>query len=235
MKTETTTPGTTTQSTTTTHSTTPPKTPPGGKVVLITGGSSYHPAEGNATSHSAEIFLPNSPNEPCILHDLPAPYSGHTQDGGMICGGRGQRGSLNNNCRQWNQEEGKFPINPVHEFNPARGSLVSWTPMSEMETFLIGGDGPSESFNSSTIVKPGVFDGYKGFYLKYYLYGSCAVADPETDTVVIIGGNTDSYKVTSLYNEDGWVEDFGNLHYMRWRHGCTSYVANKKRVTNYCF
>ena len=226
MKTETTTPGTTTHSTT--HSNTTRKTPPGGKVVLITGGSSRQ--DSNATLHSAEIFFPNSPNEPCILHDLPAPYSGHTQDGGMICGGWG-----NPNCRQWNQEEGKFPINPVHEFNPPRGSLVSWTPVSEMETFLIGGDGPSESFNSSTIVKPGVFDGYKGFHLKYYLYGSCAVPDPESDTVVIIGGNTAHDRVTSLYNEDGWVEDFGNLHYMRWRHGCTSYVANKKRVTNYCF
>ena len=185
MKTETTTPSTTTQSTTTTNSTTTRKTPHGGKVVLITGGFSR--LDRNATSHSAEIFLPNSPNKPCILHDLPAPYISHTQDGGMICGGLGHMGKPNNNCRQWNQEEGKFPINPVHEFNPPRGSLVSWTPVSEMETFLIGGDGPSESFNSSTIVKPGVFDGYKGFYLKYYLYGSCAVPDPESDTVVIIG------------------------------------------------
>ena len=107
MKTETTTPGTTTHSTT--HSNTTRKTPPGGKVVLITGGSSRQ--DSNATLHSAEIFFPNSPNEPCILHDLPAPYSGHTQDGGMICGGSGGYNPDNQtwNCRQWNQKEGKFP------------------------------------------------------------------------------------------------------------------------------
>ena len=213
--------------------TTQKPTPAVEKVVLITGGDNEK--DFYATVHSAEIFLPNSPFNTCILPDLTDPYWGHTQDGGMICGGLGHMGKPNNNCRQWNQEEGKFPINPVHEFNPPRGSLVSWTPVSEMETFLIGGDGPSESFNSSTIVKPGVFDGYKGFYLKYYLYGSCAVPDPESDTVVIIGGNTAHDRVTSLYNEDGWVEDFGVLNYKRLWHGCTSYVADKKRVTTYCF
>ena len=224
MKTETETPGTTTQSTT--YSTTTRKTP-GGKGVLITGGS---------RSTSAEIFLPNSPNKRCILPDLPRPFYWHTQEGGMICGGQSRNGTMNN-CHQWIPEEGKFTTKPVHEFNPPRDALVSWTPVSQRETFLIGGSGSPDgaSQKTSSIVKSGVFDGSKGFDLKYKLYGSCAVPDPETDTVVIIGGNHEGNpgnKITSLYNEDGWVEDFGNLHHQRWWHGCTSYVADNKRVGN---
>ena len=190
--------------------------------------------DGNATLHSAEIFSPNSP--PCILPDLPARYYTHTQDGGMICGGY----YTQYNCRQWSPKEGIFPDEPVHRFKPGRFVHVSWTPVSEKETFLIGGGTNIESRNSSTLVKPGTIEGSNGFPLKYPLYGACSIPDPETDTVIITGGNlysspTPRYKLTSLYNEEGWVENFGNLTYERKYHGCTSYVADQKRVQNYCF
>jgi len=119
-------------------------------------------------------------------------------------------------------------------FKPGRYQQVSWTPVFEKETFLIGGGShtkSSTSKNSSTIVKPGTFEGTAGFNLKYKIYAACSMPDPETDTVIITGGNDYSprNKITSLYNEDGWVEDFGNLNYERVFHGCTSYVADKKR------
>ena len=230
MKTETSTPVSTTYSTT--PSTTSLKTTPTGNVILITGGG-YKIEDDNATLHSAEIFLPNSPNTPCVLPDLPAPYAGHTQDGGMICGG--YFNSTRYNCRKWNSNEGKFPKKPYHYFKPGRYHLVSWTPVSEKETFLMGGSG-SAAINSTTIVKPGVTEGYKGFDLKDSLIGACSIPDPETDTLVITGGNTiyqtsDNNKITSLYNEDGFVEYLDNLNYPRLHHGCASYIAaNKKRV-----
>ena len=194
-----------------------------GNVVLITGGR-------NAL-HSAEIFFPNSPSKPCILPELPAPYWRHTQDGGMICGGD------NTNiytCHQWNSEEGKFPERPVHEFKPSRYEHVSWTPASTSETFLIGG-GSKSLRSTSTIVKQGLFSGFGGFALKHPLFGACSIPDPETDTVIITGGNLNdpNFKITSLYNENGFVEDFGMLKFKRYRHGCTSYVADQKRVNKF--
>ena len=237
MKTETTTAGTTHTTThTTTHSTTTSKSSPDDNmVVLITGG--WGNQDRNATLHSAEIFSPNF--APCILPDLPAPYVAHTQDGGMICGGF-EGNDTRYTCRQWSPKEGNFPDEPVHRFEPGRYVHVSWTPVSENETFLMGGGSTKErARNTSTIIQPGIYSGpYFNFTLKYPLYAACSIPDPETDTVVITGGNYDSKptnRITSLYNEDGWVADFGNLNYPRRFHGCTSYVANKKRVTNYCF
>ena len=149
----------------------------------------------------------------------------------MICGG--YYAKTHDNCRQWNSKEEIFPRKPVHTFKPSRYFHVSWTPVSGKVTYLMGGGGSKLIGNSTTIVKPGVLLGYKGFDLVYPLFGACAIPDPETDSVVITGGNTnsvDEYKITSLYNVDGFVENFGNLNYQRWLHGCTSYVADNKRV-----
>ena len=130
-----------------------------GNVVLITGGRSEKDV--NATMHSAEIFFPNSPNKPCILPELPAPYLRHTQDGGMLCGGF----ETGNTCHQWNSKEGKFPEKPIHEFKPGRHHLVSWIPVSERGTFLIGG-GSEGARDTSIIVKQGTFLGTGGFDLR---------------------------------------------------------------------
>merc|ERR1719312_362846 len=221
----------------TTHRVTTRKPAHGGNVVLITGGYNYNNkgSDLNATLHSVEIFRPNNPSYPCILPELPASYYGQSQDGGMICGGYYTR--TRNNCRQWNSKERKFPSKTVHEFKPSRYFHVSWTPVSEKkETFLIGG---GTSRNSSNVVKQGVIEGYKGpeTLPNLPLWGACSIPDPDTDTVIITGGNTDykspkapQLRVTSLYNEDGFIENFGNLTFRRMNHGCTSYIANKKRV-----
>ena len=206
-----------------------------GKVVLITGGANKYDHE--ATVNSAEIFVPNSPNNPCLLPNLPAAYDKHTQSGGMICGGwnsifyKGKDNWGTRFCHQWNSEEGKWYDKPVHEFNPGRYALVSWSPASEKETFLIGNGGRADklAMNTSTKVKPGIYEGTHGFKLKYPFGGGCSVPDPETDTLVITGGWA-SLTLTSLYNENGFVEYFGNLTHKRAKHGCSSYFDDNKRV-----
>ena len=228
MKTETSPPVITTHSTShkTTHSTsTRGPSSDEGDVVLITGGYGKNP---NATLHSAEIFLPKTPGAPCILPDLPYRYYGHTQDGGMICGGYYRE--TQNTCRQWNSAEGKFPFKLVHEFKPGRYNLVSWTPVSEKETFLYGGGSNIASKTTITIVKPGIFEGIPArFNLTYPLNGACSIPDPDTDTVVITGGYQEE-GLTFVYNKTGPVRPLGNLVHARYNHGCTSYVVDNKRV-----
>jgi len=197
------------------------------KVVLITGGLNKEDHE--ATVHSAEIFLPDFPDSPCILPALPVAYSEHSQDGGLLCGGYAKETRFN--CRQWNSTEGNFPAKPVHEFKHDRKNHVSWTPVAEKETFLIGGGGTdSGAMNSSTIVKPGVFEGSHGFDLTIPIYAACAIPDPDTDTLIITGGDPENETSTSLYNEDGFIESFGTLNHGRAHHGCTSYVTHNKRI-----
>ena len=192
-----------------------------GYAILLTGGLSDR--HRNATLHSAEIFLTKSPNSPCLLPDLPVRTFGHTQDGGLMCGGL----YSHNYCRQWNSTEGKFPKSPAHEVTPGRYYHVSWTPVSGKETYLIGG---VNAHRSASIVKPGKFSLAEGFNLKNPLStGACAIPDPDTDTILITGGHFQN-RITTLYNKTGFVEDFGNLYYDRNEHGCASFVADAKRV-----
>ena len=42
-------------------------------------------------------------------------------------------------------------------------------------------------------------------------------------------------KTVSVYNKTGFVGNIANLINHRWNHGCTSYVADNKRVNCSCF
>ena len=210
-------------------------------VVLITGGGE------SRTQFSAEIFSPNNPDKPCILPDLPYDYVLHTQDGGMLCGGLRNQ-ILTTTCRQWNSTEGRFLEEPVHKFEHGRHGHVSWTPVSKEKTYLMGGSKKGAFIvglhnpNTSTVVTKGKYNGAEGFNLKYSIFGACSIPNPETDTVIITGGGGDGHidsvvdednrYITSLYNENGFIENFGNLIHPRKFHGCTSYVADKRRVNN---
>ena len=222
IKTETSTPGTTPS--TTTHVSTTHRTEHG-KVVLITGGGG---GDFNATAHSAEIFLPNSPDKHCILPELPAAYVGHTQDRGMICGGI----RTENTCRQWNSTAGNFPSKTEHEFKPGRSHHVSWTPVSGKETFLFGGQSRL-AMNTSTLLRPGKYEGIQLFYPNYPDEGACSIPDPDTDTVIITGGyrGVGGFSIkASLYNTTGFMKNLGTLNHGRANHGCTSYISKNKRV-----
>lgn len=225
---------TTTSAQSTTHSTTSTTSPSFssyfGNVLLISGGTNT--LDSKSTGHSAEIFLPNSPNTPCILPDLPFRYYLHSQNGDLLCGG--SFSDTSRNCRKWSSTEGKFSEKPVHEFKLYRSGHVSWSPVSENGTFLMGGGSKEEGMNSSTFVETGIINGIKGFDLTFLTTGACSIPDPETDTVLITGGyfyySEQAASQTSLYDKNGFVEYFGNMNSKRYYHGCASYYANKKRV-----
>ena len=58
---------------------------------------------------------------------------------------------------------------------------------------------------------------------------TCAIPDPDTDTVVITGG-LDTLTTVSVYSVHGWVEDLPSLNIGRYLHACTSYMSGGKRV-----
>ena len=59
---------------------------------------------------------------------------------------------------------------------------------------------------------------------------TCAIPDPDTDTVVITGG-LDTLTTVSVYNVQGWQEDLPSLNIGREGHACTSYISGGKRVS----
>ena len=92
--------------------------------------------------------------------------------------------------------------------------------------------------NTSTIVKPGIFQGIPGFNLNSPITRACSILDPDTDTVLITGGYYEKRDVdtVSVYNKTGFVRKLDHLQYSRRNHGCTSFIADNKRVNNYyCF
>ena len=52
---------------------------------------------------------------------------------------------------------------------------------------------------------------------------ACAIADPDTDTVVVTGG---LFNDVSRYGKEGWIEDFSSkLITGRRDHGCSSFLS----------
>jgi len=74
---------------------------------------------------------------------------------------------------------------------PARALHVAW--MSSIGLFLIGGSGSEAQESSMLIGNDGVIA--EGA-INSGRYFACAVADPKTDTVIIIGGYNSSYSMT---------------------------------------
>ena len=53
---------------------------------------------------------------------------------------------------------------------------------------------------------------------------ACSIPDPETETVVVTGGQT-ALKTVSRYGKEGWKEDLPELQNGRFGHGCTSFMS----------
>ena len=64
------------------------------------------------------------------------------------------------------------------------------------------------------------------------LFYSMACAIPETDTVVITGGGTDTMTTVSVYNVQGWLEDLPELTTGRSDHACAAYTSGTRRVSS---
>jgi len=103
---------------------------------------------------------------------------------------------------------------------PGRRRHVAW--MSSIGLFLIGG---LDSMNTSMLISnDGSITAGK---INSGRYGACAVADPKTDTVFIIGG--DNYYATDevvRYDIHGDETQLPNLTYPRSYLGCSGYYNN---------
>ena len=137
-------------------------------------------------------------------------------------------------CLQWSPETGTWRELPTLDVR--RTSHVSWTPDSGIGTYLIGGAniiGGKESKSTTTLIQP---DGTRvpGFTLKYDTNQACAISDPDTDTVVITGGQDTETKsplpTVSVYSVQGWKEDLPGLIIGRYFHACAGYTSGGKRV-----
>ena len=70
------------------------------------------------------------------------------------------------------------------------------------------------------------------FYAKCVSYRS-ACAIPDTDTVVITGGDDDNnpiHTTVSRYDVEGWVEDLPELITGRYDHACAGYTSGGRKV-----
>ena len=62
-----------------------------------------------------------------------------------------------------------------------------------------------------------------------YYSKACAIPDPDTDTVVITGGDPPQNTV-SVYSVQGWQEDLPGLITARLHHACAGYTSGGRRV-----
>ena len=142
----------------------PSPTPTTNEAVLITGGRN---TEGNGLK-SVEIYLPAS-NTGCSLPELPEARSGHTQDGGLACGGswvakmivdQHASNSIWKSCVKWTS--GSWTRS--HSLIGERSCHVSWATASGV--YLIGGYFSQLGPDSTELVKE---DGSveEGFQLKH--------------------------------------------------------------------
>ena len=195
--------------------------------VLITGGHN------TGAGGTVELFVPGS-GAACRLPQLPDSREFHSQDSELLCGGSGTE----ENCLRWIPAQGLWSVS--HYLGVNRAFHVSWTPDTDIGTFLMGGY-TAASQASTTLLKP---DGSQelGFPLKYdtrfimargalstkllTLRDACAIADPENMTVIITGGSY-TPETVSVYGLNGWIEDLPPLHVGRKDHACTSFISGE--------
>ena len=119
--------------------------------VLITGSFNY-------PKDPEELYQPAS-GVSCALPQLPDDREFHTvESSGLLCGG----GVNRNTCLQWSPDTGAWEERLT--LDVGRHYHVSWTPGTEVGTYLMGG---GYSGRTTTLIKP---DGTQepGFDLKYY-------------------------------------------------------------------
>jgi len=140
-------------------------------------------------------------NEYCDLPPMVKPRYGSTTTGFKVCGGNdlgdyydyydyyystsnSPESSAPYTCETFDLSTGTWSVGLSWEFAfPPRYVHVAW--MSSIGLFLIGGIGSEAQYSSMLINNDGFTEGA----IDSGRWGACAVADPKTDTVIIIGGN----------------------------------------------
>jgi len=157
-------------------------------------------------------------NKYCDIPQMTQTRIGSTTTGFMVCGGRDSSHNALMNCEIFDPSTGTWIV-PQSFCGPARYSHVAW--MSSIGLFLIGGYG---AMDSSTLL--GNDDCNPNAPIDSGRYGACAVADPKTDTVIIIGGFNEAYETTDevvRYDIYGNESPLPPLNYPRVHFGCSGY------------
>ena len=106
--------------------------------VLITGS-------GHSSYDTAELYLPAS-GVSCALPQLPDDRHWHTvESSGLLCGGE----YTTDTCLQWSPDTGTWE-DLLLTLDVGRAYHVSWTPDTEVGTYLIGG----YNGRTTTLIKP---------------------------------------------------------------------------------
>merc|ERR1712198_523019 len=197
----------------------------GNQGIFIAGGGHYD----DGFSPSPPGFYNPLTNEYCNLPPMSQPRYGSTTTDFIVCGGYDfndydyapykcekfdpSTGTWGPYCASWEQS---FPSRTFH---------VAW--MSSIGLFLIGGyESGISSMDTSMLISndcmftEGAIDSGR--------WGACAVADPKTDTVIIIGG----VNKTGITNEVIRYDIYGNetplphLTNPRYLMGCSGYYNN---------
>jgi len=197
-------------------------------------------------------FLPSPPgfynpltNEYCNLPPMSQPRYGSTTTGFIVCGGwdldyydyydysTNSYGSnstysygSNNapyNCEKFDPSTGTWGpyCGSWEQSFPGRALHVAW--MSSIGLYLIGG---YESMDTSMLISKdcskteGAIDSGR--------WGACAVADPKTDTVIIIGGYNENGVTNEVVRYDIYGNEFilPSLTNPRYMMGCSGYYNN---------
>ena len=78
----------------------------------------------------------------------------------------------------------------------------------------------------------GMISGYLSDCILYncvHYSDSCAIEDPDTNTLINTGGVFDNTRV-AVFGEEGWRRDLEPLNIGRNDHACSSYTSGESRV-----
>jgi len=206
----------------------------GGQGIFIAGGEAIY--DYNLSPSPPGFYNPLT-NVYCDLPPMYQPRFGSTTTGFIVCGGDDfidyynydystySYGSNNApyNCEKFEPSTGTwgpYCASWQYEF-PARTLHVAW--MSSIGLFLIGG---YESKDTSMLISKdcskteGAIDSGR--------IGACAVADPKTDTVIIIGGRNENGRTNEVVRYDiyGIETQLPPLTHPRDDMGCSGYYNN---------
>jgi len=206
----------------------------GNQGIFIAGGAYY---DGDFSPSPPGFYNPIT-NEYCNLPPMSQPRKRSTTTGFIVCGGEylidyydyyDYYGSNNApySCEKFDTSTGTWSpycASWQYEF-PGRAHHVAW--MSSIGLFLIGGyaTDSTDRYTSMLISNDcGITEGT----INSGRNTACAVADPKTDTVIIIGGYNGSQVVDEVIRYDIYGNEFilPSLTYPRYMMGCSGYYNN---------
>ena len=209
--------------------------------IIVSGGAN------NQVLKSVEIIREDGTI--CTLPDMQVNRGSHTQSGWVICGGADD--AAQNTCTTF--EDGAWVES--HDLSKGRKDHLSWR-TSTGDIILLGGSS-AQTWQSTELLSDTASANTQPFPLKYntrYQHKNnytdadnyiskmcrkaCGIAVPETDHIVITGGQMgNSNKGTNwvhVYNTFGEVSPttFPNLKQSRFQHACGFYYDNLGQIVS---